>query len=213
MYTLSHFLNWLWTRTAFKTLQVGKPAVLLLVGRILFLHHWSHMRPGDWALTHLLGHRAHERQAWPLQSEPSLDLGSVFVITRHRECEHMWPAKHGRGKGPPCPRVCILKQQGWWHRWRLDTVEGEKPEVIRCLCSRGERQSQTMVRQSVYPNSPGGLFFTPTWLLTSIFRKLAQRQRNRYKDFPYTQPLPQELPTFVNLVSCTYPLFFPPQVF
>lgn len=118
----------------------------------------------------------------------------------------MWPAKHGRGKGPPCPRVCILKQQGWWHRRSLDTVEGEKPEVIRCLCTRGEWQSQTTVRQSIYPNSPGGLFLTPACLLTSVFRKLTQRQRNRYKDFPYTQPLPQELPTFVNLVSCTYPL-------
>lgn len=60
MYIPSHFLSWSWTRAAFKTLPVGKPAVSLLVDRILFLHHWSHMGPSDDALTHLLGHRAHE---------------------------------------------------------------------------------------------------------------------------------------------------------
>lgn len=75
------FLHWLCNKTALKTLQVGKPSILFLVERLLFFHHRKHTGLSDNALTHMLGHVAYQRQDGQLQSEPSLDLSSVFVIT------------------------------------------------------------------------------------------------------------------------------------
>lgn len=120
----------------------------------------------------------------------------------------MWPPMHYRGKGPPCPGVFILKQQGWWQRWKpWYSWRGKARGNAVSMYTWGTTEPDHGVT-SIYPNSPGDLFFTPTCFLTFVSQKLTQEKP--CKDFPYTQPLTQELSTFVHFVSSTYPLFFFP---
>lgn len=94
------------------------------------------MGPNDNDLTHLLGHWAQQRQDWPLQSEPSLDWGSVFVMTQGTLSVHMWPPVHC---GVYDHSLHIKASKGDDKGGSLDIVEEEKPEVIRCLCILGEQ--------------------------------------------------------------------------
>lgn len=135
MYITLSFLNWLCEKQPFKSLQVGKAAILLLGERLLFLSSlWLH--GAGWQWTHLPATGHIRGRTGTCNQSCHLTWLSLGWHRSQGVCTHGCQRTAGSVTSLS-PSSHLKSKQGNWWRWNSRQSRRGKARGHRCLCRLG----------------------------------------------------------------------------